>query len=259
VNPQTADQTSGALDGVRAADGTAGGPDAADAADAMDAVDTAGEAADEAGAGNLDEAWRAIAPAAARRLLIAAVEAFTVHGYQATTTRDIASRAGLSPAGVYVHFRSKEELLYRICLIGHQQTLALIRTTAAGSAGDGGDRDGGDHAARLAALIGAFTARQAKYHDVARVIEYDLHCLSAEHYAEISELRREIDRLVRELLADGAAAGSFDVPDPAGTALALLSLCTDVARWYHSSARRPPEELGRLYADLALRMVRPPG
>jgi AcrR family transcriptional regulator len=246
VNPQTADQT-------------AGGADAAEAAGAP-----ADAAAGEAGAGDLDKAWHALQPAAARRLLIAAVEAFTVHGYQATTTRDIASRAGLSPAGVYVHFRSKEELLYRICLFGHQQTLALVRAAAAGegvgddeyeSAGDGNS----DHASRLAALIGAFTARQARYHSVARVIEYDLHCLSAEHHAEISELRREIDRLVRELLADGAAAGSFDVPDPAGTALALLSLCTDVARWYHSSARRPPEELGRLYADLALRMVRPPG
>ena len=232
MNPQTADETADALDGVRAVD--------------------------------LDEAWGAFQPAAARRLLIAAIEAFTVHGFQATTTRDIASRAGLSPAGVYVHFRSKEELLYRICLMGHQQTLALVRTTAAGEGdGTGGDGSGGtgatDHAARLAAVIGAFTARQARYHSVARVIEYDLHCLSAEHHAEISELRREIDRLVRELLAEGAAAGSFDVPDPAGTALALLSLCTDVARWYHSSARRPPEELGRLYADLALRMVRPLG
>lgn len=242
MNPQTADQTAG------------------QAADSADAVEAAGAPADaaaaEAGAGDLDEAWHALQPAAARRLLIAAVEAFTVHGYQATTTRDIASRAGLSPAGVYVHFRSKEELLYRICLFGHQQTLALVRAAATGeSTGDGT----GDHASRLAALIGAFTARQARFHSVARVIEYDLHCLSAEHHAEISELRREIDRLVRELLADGAAAGSFDVPDPAGTALALLSLCTDVARWYHSSARRPPEELGRLYADLALRMVRPLG
>ncbi|HEY3867268.1 MAG TPA: TetR/AcrR family transcriptional regulator [Actinocrinis sp.] len=232
MNPQTADQTAGGADGVETAEAPQD------------------DAAAEAGAGDLDRAWHALQPAAARRLLIAAVEAFTVHGYQATTTRDIASRAGLSPAGVYVHFRSKEELLYRICLFGHQQTLALVRAAAAGEA---------DHASRLAALIGAFTVRQARFHSVARVIEYDLRCLSAEHHAEISELRREIDRLVRELLADGAAAGAFDVPDPAGTALALLSLCTDVARWYHASARRPPEELGRLYADLALRMVRPSG
>lgn len=40
----------------------------------------------------------------------AAADAFAAKGFHATTTRDIAGRAGLSPAGVYVHFASKEDL-----------------------------------------------------------------------------------------------------------------------------------------------------
>src|SRR5258708_316912 len=81
---------------------------------------------DAAQAGSLDAAWQEIQPDAARRLLIAAVDAFAARGYHGTTTRDIADRAGLSPAGVYVHYRSKEELLYRIALIGHQHTHRVV-------------------------------------------------------------------------------------------------------------------------------------
>jgi hypothetical protein len=54
-------------------------------------------------------------------------------------------------------------------------------------------------------------------------------------------------------------AGAFDVPDVDGTTLALLSMVTDVARWYPSNSRQSPERLGRLYADLALRMAAPHG
>lgn len=37
--------------------------------------------------------WSEVTPDAARRLLVAAVEAFAERGYHATTTRDIAGRA----------------------------------------------------------------------------------------------------------------------------------------------------------------------
>ncbi|WP_342215837.1 TetR family transcriptional regulator [Nocardia cyriacigeorgica] len=42
------------------------------------------------------------------RLLEAAAAAFADKGFNATTTRDIAAAAGMSPAAVYVHHRSKE-------------------------------------------------------------------------------------------------------------------------------------------------------
>ena len=47
------------------------------------------------------------------------------------------------------------------------------------------------------------------------------------------------------------------MPDLKGATLAVLSLCIDVARWYQPSGKRTPDEIGALYADLVLRMVRP--
>jgi AcrR family transcriptional regulator len=201
----------------------------------------------------LTEAWAdGAGPASARRLLIAAVDAFATRGYHGTSTRDIADRAGLSPAGVYVHFASKEDLFYRITLLGHQQTLnnAVVAAASVGHAGP---------ARRLHAVIEAQTTWQARHHTTARVVEYDLPALSAEHYEEISSLRRKIAALVHGVLSEGVRSGVFDVPDVDGTTLALLSMVTDVARWYPSNTRQSPEELGKLYADLALRMAAPHG
>ena len=68
-----------------------------------------------------------VRPVAARaRLLCAAVEAFAAKGFNGTTTRDIANGAQMSSAAVYVHFRSKEELLFEISDAGHRAILAAI-------------------------------------------------------------------------------------------------------------------------------------
>ena len=74
---------------------------------------------------------------------------------------------------------------------------------------------------------------------------------------EIVALRRQSEDAIRSIIEDGVATGEFDVPDVPGTTLAVLSLCIDVARWFNPAGRRTPDEVGALYADLVLRMVRP--
>ena len=196
--------------------------------------------------------WEHIQPAAARRLLTGAVQAFAERGYQATTTRDIASRAGMSPAALYVHYPSKEQLLFEISRSGHVAALAVI------SAADSGA--GPAPVDRLAAMVAAFTTWHAEHHTIAREVQYELAALSPEHLAEVAAIRRDISALVERTLTDGVTDGSFTVPDVPGTALAVLSLSIDVARWFDSTRRQSPTPaaLGTLYADLALRMVTAP-
>jgi AcrR family transcriptional regulator len=191
--------------------------------------------------------WEHVQPAAARRLLTGAVAAFAERGYQATTTRDIASRAGMSPAALYVHYPSKEQLLFEISLYGHRAAQEVLSAV-----------DGSTPADRLRAMIQAFTAWHAEHHTVARIVQYELAALSPDHFAEVATYRRSISALLEQALTDGVADGSFQVDDLHGTALALLSLSIDVARWYDPARRQPPAELGKLYGELALRMVSSP-
>ncbi|MBB5120688.1 TetR family transcriptional regulator [Streptomyces eurocidicus] len=192
------------------------------------------------------EEWADVTPDAARRLVTAAVAAFAERGYHATTTRDIAGRAGMSPAALYIHYRTKEDLLYRISAIGHRLALDLLR---------GAQRPGSDPATRLADAVRAFVRWHAEHHTTARVVQYELGALGEEHYAEIVGLRRETDAAIRGVIEDGVASGDFAVPDVTGTTLAVLSLCIDVARWFNAEGKRTPDEVGDLYADLVLRMV----
>ncbi|CAL9285110.1 MULTISPECIES: TetR/AcrR family transcriptional regulator [unclassified Streptomyces] len=196
--------------------------------------------------GGEETPWGEVTPDAARRLLVAAVDAFAERGYHATTTRDIASRAGMSPAALYIHYKTKEELLHRISRIGHDKALEILHEAADGP---------GTAAERLAAAVRSFVRWHAERHTTARVVQYELDALTPEHRAEIVALRRETDAAVRRIINDGVAAGEFDVPDVPGTTLAVLSLCIDVARWFNAQGSRTPDEVGALYADLVLRMV----
>jgi len=197
-------------------------------------------------AGGENQPWAEVTPDAARRLLVAAVEAFAERGYHATTTRDIAGRAGMSPAALYIHYKTKEELLHRISRIGHDKALDIVRTAADGE---------GPAAERLSAAVRSFVRWHAGQHTTARVVQYELDALGPEARAEIVALRRQTDAAVREIVEDGVAAGDFDVPDVPGTTLAILSLCIDVARWFNVDGPRTPDEVGALYADLVLMMV----
>jgi AcrR family transcriptional regulator len=180
------------------------------------------------------------------RLLEAAVAAFAERGFHGTTTRDIASAAGMSPAAVYVHHKSKEELLHLISRTGHERTLDLVRTAIASES---------DPAGQLAAVVRTFAVHHARAHTSARIVNYELAALSDDALREIKQLRRAITGEIRALVERGVQVGAFDTPNPSMAATALLSLGIDIARWYRDEGAWSPEEIGDFYADLALRMV----
>lgn len=195
-----------------------------------------------------DESFEGVSPDAARRLLLGAVDAFAERGFHATTTRDIAGRAGMSPAALYIHYKTKEELLFQISRVGHERSVAVLAEAADGGGGD---------CERLARAVRLFVRWHAEHHTTARVVQYELAALGEGHYEEIVGLRRRSEEILRGVLESGDASGEFEIADIRGTTLAVMSLCIDVARWYSPSGRRSPDEIGSLYADLVLRMVAP--
>lgn len=185
-------------------------------------------------------------PATVDRLLTAAAGAFAAKGFHATTTRDIASRAGLSPAGVYVHFASKEEVLHELSRDGHRAALAVVTAAA---------EPEGTPVEQLARIMRSFSAWHAEHHEVASVVQYEFPHLTPEHRDDVLRLRKSIDAIVRDVLRAGLESGTMVVDDVHDTALALMSLCIDVARWYSPAISRTPEQIGETYAALGLRLV----
>jgi AcrR family transcriptional regulator len=185
---------------------------------------------------------------AQRLLLLAALRLFASRGYHATSTRQIASTAGLSPAAMYVYFRSKADLLFEISRVGHESALRGIEAVVLPFQAP---------CDRMRALVQEFTSWHARHNTLARVAQYELQHLESRHYDEIAALRRSIAAVLRRELVYGIESGDFDITDIGKTTTAVLSLQIDVARWYSSSGPWSPDELGRAYGDLVLRMLSP--
>lgn len=184
--------------------------------------------------------------AAQQRILDAAATCFAARGFHGTSTRDIARQAGLSPAVLYVHYPSKEDVLFEISRRGHEHALARMRDTAG---------VGLSPAQRLGEVTYAFALWHARSHTIARIVNYEIAALSPEHYEVIAELRRAIEREMREVVEAGITSGEFHSDRPAATALAILSLGVDLGRWFHDEGEWTPEDVAEHYRELALRMV----
>lgn len=183
---------------------------------------------------------------AQRRLLVAARDAFGAKGFHGTTTRDIAAAAGMSPAAVYVHHRTKESLLFAISLEGHRATLHGLQDAQRGVA---------DPSARLAALVRRLVLGHVTEHTMARVVNYELPSLLPEHRATIDALRRDIQQLIRGALVAGVESGDFDCADVGMTTNAIMGMSIDVARWYDERDAWSPERIADHSARMALRMA----
>jgi AcrR family transcriptional regulator len=193
------------------------------------------------------ELWRTELGEVPRGLLTSAVRCFAANGFHATTTRDIAEGVGLSPAALYVHFPSKELVLHEIIRTGHERVLAAVREPTVLSIDSAPER--------LRAIMSRYTAWHARHHVAARVSQYELAGLTAEHYADVLELRHETNEFFRDAVGRGIADGSFASVDVKRITRAMLSLSIDLVRWYRLEGTDSPEQLGEYYADLALRLV----
>jgi AcrR family transcriptional regulator len=195
------------------------------------------------------ELWGPEFAEVAQGLLSSAVSCFARNGFHATTTRDLTSGVGLSPGALYVHFPSKEDVLYAVVRVGHERALAALT--------DGrSDDDAGDPAVeQVADLVRRFVAWHARHHTVARVCQYELSGLEPEHFERVQELRQQINQAFRRAVARGVEAGVFDVPDVNRAARAIISLGVDLVRWYRLDGPDSPDALADEYAALALRML----
>lgn len=216
----------------------------------MGTTDVDGAAAAGVGLLAVGDLWGDLVPAA-RAILLSALDSFAARGFHATTLRHIAGGSGLSTAALYVHFRSKDDVLAAISRRGHRAALDLVEAAAALAPAE--------HAFRT--MVYVFGRWHAEQRTLARVVQYELDALPAEDRAAVEALRRETGRAARRAVAAALGPGAApDGPEVRGLATAVLSLGIDVARWYTPGGPYTPDGVGRLLCGLAPRMAGlPPG
>jgi AcrR family transcriptional regulator len=180
------------------------------------------------------------------RILEEAVKLFYERGFSGTTLDDIAGKLGVTKPFIYTHFRSKVELLEAICRPTIEMSLEAIIQAA---------QQPGSPSDRLFAGIVDFSKvvlrRQA---NIAVYFREEKH-LSAAGLAEINMLRKRFDRVLSELLEEGARTGEFHIVDIRLAALAIGGMVSWAYTWYQPAGRLPIEEVVAKLAHYALQLV----
>lgn len=180
------------------------------------------------------------------RVRQAAVKLFAAKGFHGTGIRDLAQEAELSSASLYHYMGTKEDLLVAIMSESLQRLLDAAEETIAGLS---------DPASRLSTLVALHVLAHAIQPDDTRVVDNEVHALTAGARAEVVGLRDAYERLWADAIDDGVAAGIFHTGQPSVTRLALLEMCSGVARWYSPRGPLNLDQLATHYAELAMRAL----
>jgi AcrR family transcriptional regulator len=193
------------------------------------------------------EPWRDVKSGRAKEIVTAAMEVFAERGFHASTTRDIASRVGMSPAGLYVHFESKEEVLAAICVAAHRSADHEFASAL----------EGPMSVDVLAKAVGDLAAWHAENPRMARVAQYELEALEPESRKAVDRIRRQTQDRARKYVSALVKGGLVDTNDVRSLTRGLMSICVDVCRWYDPAGPVKPAAIQVTYTDLARRMLSP--
>lgn len=182
-------------------------------------------------------------------LLEVAERVFEEWGYRRTSMEDVAREAGLSRAGLYKHFRTKEALFRAVLEHVHEETLDRAEAAA-------GERAGAPLAERLSAV---FDARQGalvdrvrdrlhgqELSDVAARVGGDLYTASAKRFLGI----------VARILSEAAERGEIDLKAAAVSPRAAAELMARAVDGLKAPGAQPlPAEAFRDRLPALIRML----
>ncbi|WP_433218309.1 TetR/AcrR family transcriptional regulator [Dactylosporangium sp. CS-047395] len=190
--------------------------------------------------------WREYPPLELQPLLALALDEIVEHGYDGTSVRKIANRAGVTVPALYYHFENKQAMLRE--LLDHAMRIVLAHARAAL------DEAGTDCTARFSALVEAIVLYMAHHRDLA-FLDSERRSLTPENRARYVERRDELERELRDTIRGGVAQGVFRTPHPDECGRAILSMCQGVAGWFRPGGPVDASTMARRYCDLALATV----
>ncbi|WP_203073176.1 TetR/AcrR family transcriptional regulator [Falsiroseomonas ponticola] len=181
------------------------------------------------------------------RIISAAVELFYERGYENTTLDAVAERLGVTKPFIYAHFNAKSELLAEICARGVAAALHAMQ----GALG----LVGASPTEKLAALGRRFVTAVLESQKYIAIFTREEKNLLPRDYERISQMRRDFDRQLAGLLAEGVASGEFRIADPRLAALAIGGMVGWAYVWYRPAGRLSVAELAEEMAALVLAMA----
>ncbi len=180
-------------------------------------------------------------------VLDTALTLFAQRGYHGTPLSDVADALSIRTPSLYNHMGSKQDLLATILLGTMADVLADFRAAVAGLQGP---------ADRLHAATRVYALRHATHRREALVVNRDAASVDDPERGMVRDRRREHERAVRTIIAEGVRTGEFHVGNPVLASFAILEMSVSIARWFRDGGPRTAEQVADEHAGYALRIVR---
>ncbi|WP_162901411.1 TetR/AcrR family transcriptional regulator [Breoghania sp. L-A4] len=181
-----------------------------------------------------------------RTICDAAAALFAEKGYEGTSLQDVATVVGVTKAGLYHYFPTKQELFDSIVLGVLRDMLASAKARVATA---------DTNADRVAAFMGAhaayFEANRDHYRAAFIGRGGDLSVFTPQQMAA----RRAYTDYLTNLLDEGRTAGAFAFEDAAIVARGILGMLNWMTRWYHPDGRKTAQEIAADYAGIILKGI----
>ena len=165
------------------------------------------------------------------------------HGYEAMSLRQLASEVGIQVGSLYNHIATKQELLFDLIQDHINELLRQLDLALAGKE-EPHDR------------LRAFVAFHVTYHMTRKrevyIANSELRSLEPRNYEAVVALRSAYEQRLADILADGVAAGVFEVVDVQVATFAILALMTGLCNWYRPGGRLTREAIIAAHEKLVL-------
>jgi AcrR family transcriptional regulator len=175
------------------------------------------------------------------QILQSACGIFAEKGYHHASVRDVAAATGVSPAGLYYYFRSKEELLFLILDHCLESLLDEVNLAAEGIA---------DPRARLQVIIRAHLEYFAAHGSRMRVLAQEWEALSGDFRRDILGRQREyVATVIRTLKRIRPGTPRRELR---ASAMALFGMLTWTYQWYIPDRDLSSDELAAHFGKIFL-------
>lgn len=179
-------------------------------------------------------------------ILSSAATLMARNGYGQTSIRDVARETGLSLAGMYYYFKSKEDLLYKI---QHRTFASLLEEQEEVVSGVTDARE------RLRRLIRNHLSFYTRHFNEMKICTFELHSLTENRYRDVEELRRRYFRItagiVGEILDGDGHSGDREAEARHYT-LFIFGMLNWIFMWFDPERDAPLEDLSDRLIHLAL-------
>lgn len=159
-----------------------------------------------------------------RHILRHAARVFSEKGFEGASIRDISRATGISLAGLYYYFESKQKLLYLIQLHAFKEILRRLEKRL---------EDQTDPLQSLRALVWNHLDYFLRHPDEMKVLSHEDEALEGDYRKEVLEIKRRYYAIAVGIFEDLRRAGCVRRINPRVAVLSLFGMMNWVHTWYN--------------------------